>query len=135
MAIEESNDPHTLNKIIPLAPNLAIRVIPDRTFDKSRADFTFANFSNHSRKVNRQEVMKINRLIVRCAEDIVVYRDDYPWVQPFIAKNRYYRIEASTRKITTQIGKVSFLSPNIVQRTVIQIFSETGPMSASAGEE
>ena len=121
VAIEESDDPRTLNKIVPLAPNLAIRVIPDRTFDKSRADFTFANFSNHSRKVNRQEVMKINRLIVRCAEEIVFYRDDYPWVQPFIAKNRYYRIEASTREITTQLGKVSFLAQKVVQRTGIQV--------------
>jgi Protein of unknown function (DUF4238) len=132
VAIEETNDPHTLNKIIPLAPNLAIRIIPDRTFDKSRADFTFANFSSHSRKVNRQEVMKINRLIVRCAEEIVFYRDDYPWVQPFIAKNRYYRIEASIREITTQLNKVSFLTQRIVQRTDIQ---EAGLMSASAGEE
>ena len=135
VAIEESDDPLTLNKIIPLSPNLAIRVVPDRTFDKHRADFSFKNFSSRSRKVNRQEVMKINHLIVRCAEEIVFYRDDYPWVQPFIAKNRYYRIEASTRKITTQLGTVSFLAQRVVQRTVIQIFSETGPMSASAGEE
>jgi hypothetical protein len=106
-----------LNKIIPLAPNLAIRVIPERTFDKSRADFTFANFSSHSRNVNRHEVMKINRLIVRCAEETVFYRDNYPWVQPFIAKNRFYRIEASTRKISTQLGRVSFLAQRIVQRT------------------
>jgi hypothetical protein len=135
VAIEQSDDPHTLNKIIPLAPNLAIRVIPDRTFVKSRADFTFANFSNHSRKVNRQEVMKINRLIVRCAEEIVFYRDDYPSVQPFIAKNRYYRIESSTREITTQLSKVSFLAQRVVQRTRYPNISETGLMSASAGEE
>ena len=70
VAIEETDDPHTLNKVIPLAPNLAIRVVPDRTFDKSRADFSFVNFSSHSRKVNRQEIMKINRLIVRCAEEL-----------------------------------------------------------------
>ncbi len=135
VAIEESDDPYTLNKIIPLAPNLAVRIIPDRTFDKSRADFTFANFTNRSRKVNRQEVMKINRLIVRCAEDIVFYRDDYPWVQPFIAKNRYYRVEAITREITTQLGKESFVAQKVVQHTGIEVFSETGPMSASAGEE
>lgn len=117
VAIEETNDPHTLNKIIPLSPNLAVRVVPDRTFDKHHADFSFANFSSYSRKVNRQEVMKINRLIVRCAEEIVFYRDDYPWVQPFISKNRYYRIEASARKVTTQLGTISFLAQRVVQRT------------------
>lgn len=120
VAIEETDDPGTLNKIIPLAPNLAIRVIPDRTFDKRRADFTFENFSSRSRKINRQGVMKINRSIVRCAEEIVFYRDNYPWVRPFIAKNRYYRIEASTREITTQVGKVSFLAQRVVQRTDVQ---------------
>lgn len=117
VAIEVTDDPRTLNRIIPLAPNLALRIIPDRMFDTRRADFTFANFTSHSRKVNRQEVMKINRLIVRCAEETVFYRDDHPWVQPFIAKNRYYRIEASTREITTPSGKLAFSAQTVVQRT------------------
>ena len=116
VAIEETDDPHTLSKIVPLAPNLAIRIIPDRTFDKSRADFTFANFSSHSRKVNRQDVLKINRLIVRCAEETVFYRHDHPWVQPFIAKNRHYRIETRTREITTPRGKLLFSAQRVVHR-------------------
>jgi Protein of unknown function (DUF4238) len=134
VAIEETSDLQTLNKIIPLAPNLAVRIVPDRTFDTKRANFTFANFSSHSRKVNRQEVMKINRLIVRCAEEIVFYRDDSPWVQPFIAKNRKYRIEARTIRITTQLGKVSFLAQRVVQRTDPNIL-DAPRISASAGEE
>ena len=40
----------------------------------------------------------INRLIVRCAEDTVFYRDNSAWVQRFIAKNRHYRVESSTSK-------------------------------------
>ena len=116
VAIEETTDPRMLNRIIPLAPNLALRIVPDRTFDRQQTDFSFKNFSSSCRKVNHQEIMKINRLIVRCAEDVVFYRDDDPWVQPFIAKNRYYRIEASTRTITTQYGRVSFLAQRIAQR-------------------
>jgi Protein of unknown function (DUF4238) len=133
VAIEETNDPQTLNKIIPLAPDLAVRILPDRTFDTKQANFSCANFSSHSRKVNRHEVMKINRLIVQCAEEVVFYRDDHSWVQPFIAKNRYYRIEATTRKIRTQVGIVSFLSQRVVQRTDPNI-SDTSPMSVSAEE-
>src|SRR5206468_3893031 len=87
-AIEKTADPRMLNRILPLAPHLALRIRPDLSVDRGQADFSFKNFGYRARRLNRQEVMKLNCLIVRCAEDIVFYRDDHPWVQPFIAKNR-----------------------------------------------
>jgi Protein of unknown function (DUF4238) len=94
VAIERTED--LLNLIVPLAPNLAVRIRPDLFIDSKRDDLDFANFGWRSRCISHKELVDINQLIVRCAEDTVFYRDDLPWVQRFIAKNRYYRIEPIT---------------------------------------
>src|SRR3972149_5091805 len=104
VAIELTNDPRIVNRIVPLSPALAIRIKPDLTLDKNRLDLSFKNFSSCIRKIDHKEVIHINRLIVRCAEDFVFYRDDYPWVQPFITKNRHYRVEGPASILTTPTG-------------------------------
>jgi hypothetical protein len=103
-AIEETRDQLIINRIVPLAPNVAIRIRPDLTIDKNLADFSFANFHCRRRSISQKEVVEINRLIVRCAEDTVFYRDKSEWVQKFIAKNRHYRVEQSTSKQRTRNG-------------------------------
>src|SRR5665213_2476102 len=105
-AIEETRDRRIINRIVPLAPNLAIRIRPDLTIDKDLADFSFANFRCRRSSVSHKEAEEINRLIVRCAEDTVFYRDDLAWVQKFIAKNRHYRVEPSTSKQPTRNGSL-----------------------------
>jgi len=103
-AIEETGDWRIINRIVPLTPNLAVRIRPDLTIDKDRADFSFANFRCRVRNIRQKEAVEINRLIVRCAEDTVFYRDDSAWVRRFIAKNRHYRIEPTTSKQPTRNG-------------------------------
>jgi hypothetical protein len=105
-AIEETRDRLIINRIVPLAPNLAIRIRPDLTIDKDLADFSFANFHCRRRRISQKEAVEINRLIVRCAEDTVFYRDDSAWVQRFIAKNRHYRVESSTYRQPTRNGSL-----------------------------
>ena len=45
------------------------------------------------------EVLQINRLMVRCAEDLIFFRDDCEWIEDFVKKNRRYRIEPVTHKL------------------------------------
>lgn len=40
----------------------------------------------------------MNRLLVRCAEDVVFYRDEHPWVRRFIEKNRQFRVDHTVQK-------------------------------------
>ncbi len=103
-AIEESDDPRILNRIVPLAPDLAIRIRPELAIEGGHADLSFANFEYRTRDIGRAELVQLNRLIVRCAEETVFYRDDSPWVQPFVEKNRQYRIEPFTHKLPTPAG-------------------------------
>lgn len=101
-AIESTADPKILNRIIPLAPDLALRIRPDPI--AKRDDWSFASFGYQSRKIHRREVVQINRQIVRCAEDVVFFRDEKEWVRRFVERNRHYRIEAVTTKIPASSG-------------------------------
>ena len=116
-AIEATSDPRVLNRIVPLAPNLALRIWPDLTLDKDqRRDPSFVNFGYHRRRPSREEVARLNRLIVRGAEETVFYRDDHPWVRPFVSKNRHYRIEPDTQRLTTPAGTWVVSTLRIVAR-------------------
>lgn len=118
VAIETTDDPRILNRIVPLSPELALRIRPDLMFDTRRSDFSFSKFDYCIRNIGHQEITKLNRLIVRCAEDLVFYRDDHPWVRPFIIKNRHYRIEAHTQRLTTPTGGTLLVSMQKVSRLV-----------------
>ncbi|MGV8075065.1 MAG: DUF4238 domain-containing protein [Syntrophobacteraceae bacterium] len=99
VAIERTSDPRILNIIVPLAPNLAIRIRPNVLIDRIHSDFTFSEFGRTFRKLKRKEVIGINRLIVRCAETTVFYRDSYEWIPRFIKRNACFRVEARTQRI------------------------------------
>ncbi len=114
VAIEETKDWRILNRIVPLAPNLAVRIRPNLNIDRKNADFSFANFGRRIKHVSFKEIAEINELIVRCAEDSVFYRDDLPWVEKFIAKNRCYRIEPTTHRIAQGKGILTISSQRIL---------------------
>jgi hypothetical protein len=62
----------------------------------------------------RSEIIEINRLIVRCAEDMVFYRDNYEWIGKFVAKNRYYRVESATKQVPDAEGFLIYSQRQIV---------------------
>ncbi|SEH40356.1 DUF4238 domain-containing protein [Tardiphaga sp. OK245] len=108
VALEASGRPGLVNWIVPLAPDLAVRIRPDVRLSRAPVDLTFPRFSCEGRPVSRSEVMQVNRLIVRSAEDCVFYRDQHGWVAAFIEKNRAYRIESVVSRIPT--GRSFFTS-------------------------
>lgn len=106
VAIEETNDPRILNRIVPLAPNVAIRIRPDLRQGDGRFDPNFSRFRCRSRKIGREEIIRLNRIIVRCAEDNIFYRDNHEWIPAFVEKNRSYRIEPYSRTIRVGSGEL-----------------------------
>ena len=116
VAIEKTSNPRVLNRVVPLAPNLGLRIMPDLSHDRDQPDFSFANFSSCSLRLRHNEVEKLNNLIVRCADETVFYRDDLPWVRPFLAKNRHYRIEPQTRTLRTPTGTLMIFTQAVVAR-------------------
>jgi hypothetical protein len=106
IAIEKTHNAHIINKIVPLAPHLAIRIRPNPSYDRKHPDYSFSGFRRAILKLSRSEVMNINRLIVRCAETTVFFRDNYEWVSSFVKKNADYRIEMKIVKIPYKKGNL-----------------------------
>jgi len=108
--IEMFDDFRIFNRIIPLTPELAIRIIPVKSIDRKSADFSFSNFRQTVRKLKLRDAMYINELIVRCAETTVFFRDDYEWIPKFVKKNAGFRIESRTIRIPNGDGTLHFTS-------------------------
>lgn len=106
IAAEETADRRILNKIVPLAPHIAIRIRPDISAMRVNADFSFPNFRWRFVKLGRSETMEINRLIVRCAETTVFFPENLDWIAGFVKKNAAFRIEPRTHIIRE--GKRTF---------------------------
>jgi hypothetical protein len=110
----ETRDARLANWVVPLAPDVAVRIIPDVNLSGSEPDPSFAKFSCQHRVLRRSELVEINRLIVRSAEDMVFYSSNLPWIPAFIAKNRHYRIEVVTERIPVGTGFLNVATQRIV---------------------
>lgn len=117
----DARDSHFANWIVPLAPDLAIRIVPDTKLMAMPPDLAFSKFTPRYGSPSRSEIVAINRLIVRCAEDMVFYRDDRPWVQDFIAKNRSYCVGIVTERRRTAAGFQNIPTQRIVGRRTDQV--------------
>jgi hypothetical protein len=115
-AIEVVDINTPINRIVPLAPDIAIRILPDIRLSGVKPDLSFAKFSASLRTPKRAEVLDINRLIVRCAEDLVLYRDDQAWIEGYVKKNRLYRVEPMTQELSYDGGAVNISTMRIRPR-------------------
>lgn len=113
VAVEATPDPMVVNRIVPLTPRLAIRILPRRDLSGRKLPATFDHFRYRRRTISRQEAMAVNRLIVRSAEDIVLYPLNRAWVGAFVGKNADFRLEAEATNLRYDDGFTS------IARTVI----------------
>jgi len=93
VAIETTHQAHILNRVIPLAPHLAVRIMTGPLPRRRPLDLSFPDFRYRLLRPSIEEIEGLNRLFVQCAEEIVFYRDDEVWVRPFVEKHRHFRIE------------------------------------------
>jgi hypothetical protein len=114
IAIEPSRDPRLFRLITPLAPNIAVRIIPDPRLARSKDDLKFSQFSYRVHRLNHAEVKALNRRIVQCAENFLFYKNEEKWVPDFIAKHRHYRIETITDKLPTGDGTLLLSTQKIM---------------------
>ncbi len=117
---EPSGATHLANKVIPLSPTVAVRIIPWMEPREAREGALLSNFKFAIRSLDRGGVREINRLIVRAAESIVIYRDPRDWVLPFVRKHAKFRMESRTDRV----------GPYIVSRRFIgRVEGDTGQVS------
>lgn len=116
IAIEPSEDSRILNRLMPLAPDLAVRIRPKIERPPSDEVINFPKFSFRRYRPKRSEIREINKRIIQCAEDQVYYRDAHAWVLPFIKKHADYWIEPVTDRIPTASGELIWSSLRISKR-------------------
>lgn len=110
VAIEPTADPRVLARLVPLAPDLAVRLVPMLPPGPARRQTAQANGRRRHRFVDREEVAKLNRTIVRCAEDTVFYGNDAPWAPKLVVRNREFRVLPISRSIPTERGSILMAS-------------------------
>ena len=115
LAIERSSDLSVPNWIVPLAPDLALRIFPDPRLSRAAPDLAFSKFSYRRRAVTRREVVDLNRLIVRCAEDLIFFRDSEDWIEVFVSNNRNFRVEVVTESVPHGTGFLNISTQKIVR--------------------
>ena len=98
VAIEAIGRTGFIRRVVPLTPELAVRITPDSSM-RGKIDLSFQKFTAAVRTANRDEVVALNRLIVQCAEDMIFFRDDQSWIARFIERNRQFRIDAVVQRI------------------------------------
>ena len=113
VAIEQSGNPAVLNRIVPLTPYLAVRVMPDVQVDRDNLDFSFSNFRHKRKQLLRSEVRKLNQLFVRCAESVVFFSKMENWVVRFVKRNSQFRIELRTKKVPNGEGVLFLFSQEV----------------------
>lgn len=116
IALEQLPGQRVPNWLVPLAPDIAIRIVPDISLSRREPDLSFAKFNYRVVEPTAREVRDINRLIVQCAEDLVLYRDGHAWIRDFVAKYRWHRVEAITERIPYGTGFMNISRQKIVRR-------------------
>ncbi len=116
-AIEFSQHPGILNRLVPLAPDFAVRIRPDPSAKMKRGDVGFPGFRCRSVVAKEAEVRAINQAIVRCAEELVFFRDQRTWVLPFLKKNAAYWIEPLTTQVKVDKGFLNVSTMRIGSRS------------------
>lgn len=114
VAIERDRATDVLNRIFPLAPNLAVRINPDRNIKRIGFDLRFKQFTQSRRELTRNEVVDINRKLVQGAERSVFSNHERGWVPDFISKNRNYRIEINQSAYPNAHGMMMMTNQAIV---------------------
>lgn len=113
VALYEEHNFLFTKRIFPLTPYLAVKIHHNYELKRGDASFNFSKFKYSKHKISRKEVAKINRLIVQCAEDIIFYKEDYPWVKKFIKKHSNYYIEPRLDKRGSGSGKLLCVTQKI----------------------
>lgn len=115
IAIEFPADAKQFSRTIPLAPDLAVRIIPDPTLARAARDFSFRRLRLSRRTLSEAEAMEINRQLIRCAESIVFSVAASPWIDALVAENRNYRIDAVNNVIPHKNGMLTISSMRVTQ--------------------
>jgi hypothetical protein len=110
VALERTADPRVLARLVPLARDLAVRLVPMLPAGPLRRQTPQANRRRRHRPADREEVAKLNRTMLRCAQDAVFYGNDAHCAPKLVVRNREFRVLPISRSIPTECGSILMAS-------------------------
>ena len=110
IGMEKTKDLRIINKVVPLAPDFAVRIRPRFDVNPRTISHDFSKLRYRTVELNQTEVMAINELIVRCAESQVYFRNECPWAIDFVRLHSGFRIESVNHQIRTPDGGLLLIS-------------------------
>ncbi|WP_170964912.1 DUF4238 domain-containing protein [Rhizobium sp. M10] len=116
VAIQPGDRPGLVNRIVPLAPNLALRIKPDLA-ERGIVDLEFRNLRIRRVKATKQLIAAINTAIVQGAETTVYSSLDRPWVPRFVEKYANFHIEPRTTKVPYGDGYMAVSTMAVGRKT------------------
>ncbi|KQY80844.1 hypothetical protein ASD35_03060 [Pelomonas sp. Root1444] len=114
IALETTADLQLTNKVVPLSPNLAVRIWPTLGGHDVPQDFSFPRARWRFRSLSRSEVRHINSLIVQAADTAVYCQQRLAWTDGFIERHRHHRVDAIVQKFPTGNGVLLMSAHRIV---------------------
>ncbi|MEA3000857.1 MAG: hypothetical protein QOK17_2690 [Sphingomonadales bacterium] len=109
VAVQPGVNFHSMYRVVPLTPQLAIRVRPRMELLDRKLDSDFKLFSYARLKPSRSDIVSLNRLIVRCAEEMVFSTKSEPWVPRFVQRNASFRVENEMHEVPHGNGYLSII--------------------------
>jgi len=105
IGLEAPSGTSAQNMIVPLTPKLAIRIHRSWELPSDTFDFSFRSFRFRTDRLQRSEVVAINRTLAMCADDLVFFPVFAEWVPKFMKKHAGYRIERRQQERWDHKGK------------------------------
>jgi len=93
------------SRIVPLAPDLALRITCDWR-PRGVIDLDFSRNRTALIEASKRDVVEINEVVVRSAEETVFFRDNDGWVDRFVSKHRHYRLENTNIATDDDEGRI-----------------------------
>lgn len=99
LVVEPTRDLRVINRVFPLSPYLAVRIMPKLHLKRELCDMSFKYFRFRKRSLSRREVRQFNLSIIQCAEDLVLSSRNS-------ALNKKLVSEFSTSKVVSKEAKL-----------------------------
>lgn len=111
---QQSSDLRVSTRLIPLAPDIAIRICPDVNLsDNDRSNLGFPKLTVDVQEVDEAGAKSMNKKIVQAAETTVYFRDNSQGIRRLIENNRHYKTYPETVALPTAQGRIVFASQSV----------------------
>jgi hypothetical protein len=107
--------PQWNEKIVPLSPTLAVRI---ESTPLTQEHTAFKSYSIKAKQVTKKTACEFNRIIVRSAENFVIYNTHSPSFQDFLKRNSAYSLQQATKILELPKGKMS-LNRQVLQKNFV----------------